>query len=123
MQSGAIASRLSAVSINVSPFVRLDVETLMLSASAERRFAAISNDVRVLVEFSKKRLITVLPRRAGTFFISRALISRKFSAVSRIPIISALVNSRIPRRSRLRKGLVIRSQRQKKQGAKPCYFF
>src|SRR2546423_1307932 len=41
MQSGAIASRLRAVSSKVSPLVTHDVDALMLMASAERRFAAI----------------------------------------------------------------------------------
>ncbi len=68
MQSGAIASRLRAVSSRVSPLVTLEVETLTLTASAERRLAAISKEVRVRVEDSKKRLITVRPRRAGYLF-------------------------------------------------------
>ncbi len=41
MQSGDIASRLRAVSSSVSPLLTLDVETLMLIASAESRLAAI----------------------------------------------------------------------------------
>ncbi len=82
MQSGAIASRLRAVSSSVSPLETLDVETLMLTASADRRLAAISNDVRVRVDGSKKRLITVRPRKAGTFLISRFEMSRNVSAVS-----------------------------------------
>ena len=47
--SGRIASRLRAVSASVSPFVVLEVDALMLMVSADRRFAAISNDVRVRV--------------------------------------------------------------------------
>src|SRR5213076_783803 len=82
MQSGAIASRLRAVSSSVSPLETLEVETLMLTVSADRRLAAISNDVRVRVDGSKKRLITVRPRNAGTFLISRFEISRNESAVS-----------------------------------------
>ena len=54
----------------------------MLITSAERRFPAISKEVRVRVEGSKKRLMTVRPRSVGTFFISRAYISRNLSAVS-----------------------------------------
>ena len=77
MQSGAMASRLSAVSSSVSPLLTLDDETLIFTASAERRFAASSNDVRVRVEDSKNRLMTVLPRRAGTFLTSRVEISLK----------------------------------------------
>src|SRR6185503_3208703 len=98
MQSGAIASRLRAVSRSVSPLVTLDVETLTLTASADKRFAAISKDVRVRVEGSKKRLMTVRPRRAGTFLISRRETSRKVSAVSSRCVISSAERSRIPRR-------------------------
>jgi len=39
----------------------LDVEALMFTASADNRFAAISNDVLVRVDASKKRLMTVRP--------------------------------------------------------------
>src|SRR5262245_46400178 len=97
--SGAIASRFRAVSASVSPLVTDEAEAEMLTASAERRFAAISNDVRVLVEGSKKRLMTVLPRRVGTFLMSRVEISLNDSAVSRIPTISSTASSRIPKRS------------------------
>ncbi len=107
IQSGDIASRFKAVSIKVSPFVTAEEETLMLTASAERRLAASSNDVRVRVEASKKRFITVLPRRVGTFFISRWFISRKFSAVSSIPTISSAERLRIPSKSLRRNGLSI----------------
>ena len=69
--SGHIASRLRAVSSSVSPLVVLEVEPLMLMASADRRFAAISNDVRVRVVGSRNRLMTVLPRSVGTFLMSR----------------------------------------------------
>ena len=65
MQSGDIASRLRAVSSSVSPLVTLEVEMLTFTASADRRLAAISNEVRVRVDASKKRLMTVRPRRAG----------------------------------------------------------
>ncbi len=82
MQSGAIASRFRAVSSRVSPLVTLEVETLTLTASADRRLAAISKEVRVRVEGSKKRLMTVRPRSAGTFLIWRLETSRKVSAVS-----------------------------------------
>src|SRR5690242_15275149 len=100
MQSGAIASRLRAVSSNVSPLVTLDVETLTFTASADSRFAAISNDVRVRVEDSKKRLMTVRPRSAGTFLISRLETSRKVSAVSSRCVISPGSRSLIPNRCR-----------------------
>jgi hypothetical protein len=70
-QSAAIASNVLAVSINVSPFDTLLVEAEILTTSADSRFPAISKDVRVRVEDSKKRLMTVLPRRVGTFLIGR----------------------------------------------------
>src|SRR5947207_75118 len=108
MQSGAIASRLRAVSNSVSPLVTLDVDALMLMASAERRLAAISKEVRVLVEGSKKRLMTVRPRNAGTFLISRREMSRKDSAVSRTCVISAAESSRMPSKSLCLKTVLIR---------------
>jgi hypothetical protein len=49
---GRIASRLRAVSTSVSPLLVLEVDPEMLTVSAESRFAAISNDVRVRVLFS-----------------------------------------------------------------------
>src|SRR6185295_17746419 len=100
MQSGAIASRFRAVSSRVSPFVTLDVETLTFTASADRRLAAISNEVLVRVDDSKKRLITVRPRSAGTFLISRLETSRKLSAVSSRWVISPASSSRMPSRWR-----------------------
>jgi hypothetical protein len=96
IRSGAIASRLRAVSSRVSPLVTLEEDELMLMTSAERRLPAISKEVRVRVEGSKKRLITVRPRRAGTFLISRAEISLKVSAVSRKCVISSADSSRMP---------------------------
>src|SRR5213075_994752 len=98
MQSGAIVCRLRAVSSRVSPFDTLEVETLMLTASADKRFAAISNEVRVRVDGSKKRLITVRPRSAGTFLISRFEMSRNVSAVSSRWMICSGDNSRMPSR-------------------------
>src|SRR5689334_5844333 len=103
MQSGAIASRLRAVSSSVSPLVTLDVETLTFTASAERRLAAISKEVRVRVEDSKKRLMMVRPRSAGTFLISRLETSRKVSAVSSRCVISPASSSRMPNRCLLLK--------------------
>src|SRR5947208_338756 len=87
------------MSTSDSPLLIDDVEAEMLTASAESRLAAISNDVRVRVEASKKRLMTVLPRRAGTFLIVRAETSLNDSAVSRMVLISSIESSLIPRRS------------------------
>src|SRR6185369_8844626 len=100
MQSGAIASRFRAVSSRVSPLLTLEVETLTLTASADKRFAAISKDVLVRVDGSKKRLMTVRPRSAGTFLIWRFETSRNVSAVSRSWAISPASSSRIPSRWR-----------------------
>lgn len=87
------------MSINDSPLLTDEIEGEMLTASADSRFAAISNEVRVRVEASKKRFMTVLPRRAGTFLIERAETSLNDPAVSRIVVISSTESSRMPRRS------------------------
>lgn len=79
--SGLIASIFLAVSIKVSPLVAELVEAEILKVSALIRLAAISNDRRVLVEGSKKRLTIVLPRNVGTFLIGREEISLKDLAV------------------------------------------
>ena len=55
-----------------------------LTVSAERRFSANSNEIRVRVEASKNRLTIVLPRNAGTFLMGRSDTSLNGSAVSRI---------------------------------------
>ena len=96
--SGAIASMLLTVSSSVSPLTTLDVETARLRVSALRRFSAISNDVRVRVLGSKKRLTMVRPRSAGTFLIARSPTSRIASAVSRMRVISSVERSLIPSR-------------------------
>lgn len=98
IRSGAIASRLRAVSSSVSPFVTDDEDELRLITSADSRLPAISKDVRVRVEASKKRLMTVFPRRAGTFLISRSEIYLNDSAVSRMWTISWAESSRMPSR-------------------------
>ncbi len=73
MMSGFMASMLRAVSDSVSPFCTALVDAEMFNVSAERRFAAISKEVRVRVDGSKNRFTTVLPRRVGTFLISLLL--------------------------------------------------
>ena len=97
--SGAIAWRFRAVSTRVSPFVTDDVDAEIFIESADKRLAAISNDVRVRVDGSKKRLMIVLPRRVGTFLISRVETSLKESTVSRTVVISSADRSRIPSKS------------------------
>ncbi len=54
-----------------------------MSASAESTFAAISKELRVRVEASKKRFTTDLPRRLGTFLIGRCRTSFMETARSR----------------------------------------
>ena len=51
----------------------------MLIASADSRLAASSNDVRVRVEFSKNRLITVRPRSDASFLIGSSPIGQNRS--------------------------------------------
>jgi hypothetical protein len=62
----------------------LDPDAFRLTTSAESRFAASSNDELVRVEASKKTVMTVRPRRVGTFFRSRCITDSKPSAVCRI---------------------------------------
>ena len=98
--SGAIASRLRAVSSRVSPFTVEEDDPEMLTASADSRLAAISNDVRVRVDGSRNRLMTVLPRSVGTFLMGRSAISRNRSPRSRIVVSSSGVSVSIPSRWR-----------------------
>ena len=73
--SGCMAFRVMAVSIRVSPFLIADQATDMLITSAPRRLPASSKEVRVRVELSKKRLMTVRPRRAAAFLSAPRFIS------------------------------------------------
>ena len=77
------------VSITDSPFFTLLVEEEKLIISALSLFAAISNEVLVLVLGSKNKLTIVLPLRAGTFFTSLSDTSRKESAFANIKSISS----------------------------------
>src|SRR4026209_3018250 len=97
--SACNASRLRAVSLSVSPLVRLDVVAAMLITSALSRNAASSKDVRVRVLGSTKKLTRVLPRNAGTFLISRVPTCLNASVVSRTKLISSAVSSRRPSKS------------------------
>src|SRR5512138_1814250 len=93
-----IASRFRAVSTSVSPFETDEPAVATFTVSALSRFSANSNEMRVRVDASKKRLTMVLPRRAGTFLIGRSLTSLNGSAVSRMRRIwSALSASRATR--------------------------
>ena len=72
------------MSTSVSPLVTLEPDAATFTVSADSRFSANSNEMRVRVEASKNRLTIVLPRSAGTFLIARSLISLNGSAVSRM---------------------------------------
>ena len=58
------------------PSRRSSPSPLKLMTSAESRFAAASNEMRVRVESSKKRFTTVLPRSVGSFLTSRSCVVR-----------------------------------------------
>ena len=79
--SAPIASSVSAVSLSDSPLDSDDPLAEKLMTSAESRFAAASNEIRVRVESSKNRLTTVRPRSAGSFLIGRSASARISAAV------------------------------------------
>ncbi len=110
MISAWSASRLSAVSFSVSPLVSDELVAEIFTTSALRRWAASSKLMRVRVLGSTKKFTIVLPRRAGTFLISRVPTFLKAAAVSRMVLISAAVSSWIPSRS-LRSHTASRSPR------------
>ena len=90
--SAPIASRVSAVSLSDSPLDTLEPFAEKVTTSADSRLAASSNEIRVRVESSKKRLTTVRPRSVGSFLTSRptscssirAAVSSTASASSRV---------------------------------------
>ena len=96
--SAPIACSVRAVSFRLSPFETLDPPALKLITSADSRLAASSKQIRVRVEFSKKKFTTVRPRSAGTFLMTREPTSRKDSAVSRMRMTSSAVTSCIESR-------------------------
>ena len=61
IESGRMAFKVIAVSSRVSPLRTDEVATSMLITSAPSRLAATSKLVRVRVEFSKNRFMTVRP--------------------------------------------------------------
>ena len=65
--SGRMASSVRTVSRSDSPFFRLDDSACRFIVSAPRRAAAVAKLMRVRVEFSKKAIATVLPRRVANF--------------------------------------------------------
>ena len=85
--------------MSVSPLTTLLVDGEKLMTSALNRLAANSKEVRVRVLGSKNKLTTVLPRRAGTFLISRPPTYFNDSAVVRISSISSTDNSAMVNKS------------------------
>ena len=92
-RSTCSASMLRTVSSSVSPFLRLLTCACIFTMSAERRCSASSNETRVRVLGSTKKLTTVLPRRAGTFLTLRSETFLNSSAVSRRKVISSGLRS------------------------------
>ena len=77
------------VSRRLSPLLAELPLPARLMVSADIHFPAISKELRVRVESSKNRLITVRPRKVGTFFTSRRCRSCIETAVSRMAMVSA----------------------------------
>ncbi len=75
IRSGDIAWRFLAVSSSDSPFSTALPLAAKLSESAESHFSAVSNEKRVRVEASKKRLTTIRPRE-GRDLLDRPLPDR-----------------------------------------------
>ena len=100
--SALMAARLRAMSASVSAFDRLEPARVTLIASAESRFAAISNETRVRVDDSRNTLITVRPRSVGTRLISRCEISSIASDVSSTRSISSRLMCSMPSRCLIR---------------------
>src|ERR1035437_9115180 len=82
-----MASMVRIVSIKVSPLATDEVDIARFNTSAESLLAAISKDVLVLVEFSKKKFATVLPFKVGSFFTWRWFTSLKVFAMVSISVI------------------------------------
>ena len=80
----------ATVSYIVSPFFVEDVPTSRFTTSAPNLFAAISNELLVLVEFSKNKVTIILP-----FKISQGLNSKKPLASLKISKISSFVKSEV----------------------------
>ncbi len=88
-ESIPIASMVSTVSRRDSPFFREEDPAAKERTSADMRLAAVSNDMRVLVESSKNRVATVRPRSVGTFGFARRPTSTKESATRSTSVISS----------------------------------
>ena len=91
--STAMASMVRTVSRRDSPLLVEEPLPVMLMVSADIHLPAISNELRVRVESSKKRLMMVRPRRVGIFLTSRFCTSCIDSAVARMVSTSSRVRS------------------------------
>ncbi len=97
-ESMPMASMVSTVSRSDSPFLTDEEPAANESTSADIRLAAVSKDIRVRVDSSKNNVATVLPRRVGTFGLTRRPTSTKESATRRTSVISSLPRSSMLRR-------------------------
>ncbi|CAB4703388.1 unannotated protein [freshwater metagenome] len=61
--------------------------------SADNRFAAVSNEILVLVESSKNKLTTDLPRKVGNFLFGPSVITASSLAVANKPNACSLLKS------------------------------
>ena len=90
IKSGCIAFKVIAVSIKVSPFLRAELSIFIVITSAPNLLPAKSNELWVLVDGSKNKLICVFPLKISNFFelllfnFMNSLASFKISLASRI---------------------------------------
>ena len=75
-----IALTVSMVSFKLSPLFTLDVDTLKVIVSADRRLAAVSKLIRVRVESSKNKQV----ERRGTFYIIQSKIYDLYRPVVKV---------------------------------------
>ncbi len=75
-----MASIVSTVSRNDSPFFTAELATASDNTSADSRLAAVSKESRVRVDSSKNSVATTFPRRVGTLGIERRSTSANASA-------------------------------------------
>ncbi|CAB4678338.1 unannotated protein [freshwater metagenome] len=81
------------MSFKDSPLLTLEPFAEKFITSADKRFAADSKEILVLVESSKKRFTTVRPRNVGSFFTGPSDIFASSRAVFNISRASAAVKS------------------------------
>ena len=87
------------VSIRVSPFAVELWEATKFIESAPKRFWAVSNEIRVLVEFSKNALMTLLPSKFEDFLTGLEFNILNSFARSMKYKISSLLKFLVPKRS------------------------